>query len=112
MKNNFLFQQEVLYNPQRRQQLNAVMLSLKVYKRKSESVVAQTCPPLCDLQWTVAHQTPLSMKFSRQEWVVIPFSMVSKHISKSISLAAVWAMVQNFKELCRPTSTLLLKIQS
>ena len=31
------------------------------------------------------------------EWVAIPFSMVSKHISKSISLAIVWAMFKILK---------------
>ena len=31
--------------------------------------VTQTCPTLCDLiLWTVAHQAPLSMEFSRQEY--------------------------------------------
>ena len=33
---------------------------------ESESEVAQSCPTLCDL-WTVAHQAPPSMGFSRQE---------------------------------------------
>ena len=38
-----------------------------------ESEVAQSCPTLCDL-WTVAHQAPLSMGFSRQEyWSGLPF---------------------------------------
>ena len=30
-------------------------------------------PPFVIL-WTVAHQAPLSLEFSRQEWVAIPFS--------------------------------------
>ena len=30
-------------------------------------LVAQSCPTLCDPQWTVAHQAPLFMEFSRQE---------------------------------------------
>ena len=34
---------------------------------QSESEVAQSCPTLCDL-WTVAHQAPPSMGFSRQEY--------------------------------------------
>ena len=39
----------------------------------SESEVAQSCPTLCD-QWTVAHQAPPSMGFSRQEyWSGLPF---------------------------------------
>ena len=40
---------------------------------KSESEVAQSCPTLCD-PWTVAHQAPPSMGFSRQEyWSGLPF---------------------------------------
>ena len=40
---------------------------------KSESEVAQSCPTLCD-PWTVAHQAPLSMGFSRKEyWSGLPF---------------------------------------
>ena len=37
------------------------------------SSVAQSCATLCD-PWTVAHQAPLSMGFSRQEyWSGLPF---------------------------------------
>ena len=32
---------------------------------ESESVVAQPCPTLCP--WTIAHQAPWSMGFSRRE---------------------------------------------
>ena len=40
---------------------------------ESESEVAQSCPTLCD-PWTVAHQAPPSMGFSRQEyWSGVPF---------------------------------------
>ena len=40
---------------------------------ESESEVAQSCLTLCNL-WTVAHQDPLSMGFSRQEyWSGLPF---------------------------------------
>ena len=36
-------------------------------------LVAQACLTLCD-PWTVAHQAPLSMEFSRQEyWSGLPF---------------------------------------
>ena len=34
---------------------------------QSESEVAQSCPTLCNL-WTIAHQAPPSMGFSRQEY--------------------------------------------
>ena len=40
---------------------------------ESENEVAQSCPTLCD-PWTVAHQAPPSMGFSRQEyWSGLPF---------------------------------------
>ena len=32
------------------------------------SSVAQSCPTLCPTPWTAAHQAPLSMGFSRQEY--------------------------------------------
>ena len=38
-----------------------------------ESEIAQLCPTLCD-PWTIAHQAPPSMGFSRQEyWSGLPF---------------------------------------
>ena len=41
----------------------------------SLSEVAQSCPTLCD-PWTVAHQAPPSMGFSRQEyWSGLPFQI-------------------------------------
>ena len=37
------------------------------------AVVTQSCPTLC-IPWTVAHQAPLSMELSRQEyWSGMPF---------------------------------------
>ena len=37
-------------------------------------LVTQSCPTLV-MPWTVAHQAPLSMGFSRQEyWSVLPFA--------------------------------------
>ena len=41
-------------------------------QRKVEVLVPQSC--LFAIQWTVAHQAPLSMNFSRQEyWSGLPF---------------------------------------
>ena len=42
--------------------------------------LAQSCPTLCDqlfaTPWTVGHQVPLSMEFSRQEyWSGLPFPL-------------------------------------
>ena len=43
------------------------------HQSESESEVAQSCLTLCD-SWTVAHQAPPSMGFSRQEyWSGLPF---------------------------------------
>ena len=42
-------------------------------KVKVKMLVIQLCLTLCD-PWTVAHQAPLSMEFSRQEsWSELPF---------------------------------------
>ena len=47
--------------------------------------VAQSC--LTVIPWTVAHQAPLSMKFSRQEyWNVLPFPSKPKVEPKSPAL--------------------------
>ena len=46
---------------------------MKVWAKESESEVVQSCPTLLD-PWTVAHQAPPAMGFSRQEyWSVLPF---------------------------------------
>ena len=43
------------------------------FSKNYESEVAQSCPTLCD-PWTLAHQAPPSMGFSRQEyWSGLPF---------------------------------------
>ena len=48
------------------------LMSPKAMKQ-SESEVPQSCLTLCNL-WTIAHQAPLSMGFSRQEyWSGLPF---------------------------------------
>ena len=45
----------------------AVDIEENLIKDESENEVAQLCPTLCD-PWTVAHQAPPSMGFSRQEY--------------------------------------------
>ena len=48
------------------------MLTIQNYVY-SESEVAWSCPTLCN-PWTIAHQAPPSMGFSRQEyWSGLPF---------------------------------------
>ena len=66
---------------------------------KAKSEVAQSCPTLCD-PWTVAHQAPPSMGFSRQEyWSGVPFPSprekasvwyFSFHLSRRWALTARW----------------------
>ena len=52
---------------------HALKDSLKNVVKESEREVAQSCPILWDL-WTVAHQAPLFLGFSRQEyWSGFPF---------------------------------------
>ena len=49
-------------------------ISVNTTESESESEVAQSCPTLCDPMDCVAHQAPLSMGFSRQEyWSGLPF---------------------------------------
>ena len=45
-----------------------------IFKLKIKVLVHQSCPALCDPMDYIAHQTPLSMEFSRQEyWNGLPF---------------------------------------
>ena len=47
----------------------------------------QSCPTLCDPPWTVAHQAPLSMGFSRQEyWRELPFLSTEDHPNQGSKL--------------------------
>ena len=46
-----------------------------ITKNVCACILSQSCPTLCD-PWAVAHQTPLSMEFSRQEyWGGLPFPL-------------------------------------
>ena len=52
-----------------------LFLKLGAWKVKVKVLVAQLCPTVCDLLDYVAHQAPLSMEFSRQEyWHLQPFA--------------------------------------
>ena len=52
-----------------------LFLKLGAWKVKVKVLVAQSCPTVCDLLDFVAHQAPLSMEFSMQEyWSLQPFS--------------------------------------
>ena len=46
---------------------NGMKQKQNMLRSESESEVAQSCPTLCD-PWTVAHQAPLSVGLSRQEY--------------------------------------------
>ena len=58
-------------------------LNVLLLESENESEVAQLCLTLCD-PWTVAHQAPPSMGFSRQEyWSGLPFTGLGhKTVSK------------------------------
>ena len=55
-----------------------------------------SCDPLFVTPWTVAHQTPLCMEFSRQEsWSGLPFSTAIRHSERKVkvkSLSRVWLL--------------------
>ena len=56
--------------PQNEIDLNLLMY---IYTKRLNRVLAQSCPTLCEL-WTVVHQAPPSMEFSRQDyWSGLPF---------------------------------------
>ena len=52
---------------------------------KIESIGRLCCVWLFVTPWTAAHPAPLSMGFSRQEWVAIPFSRESSWSKKELS---------------------------
>ena len=64
-----------------------------------ESEVTQSCLTLCDL-WTLAHQAPPSMGFSRQKyWSGLPFPSPIKYLPcgkrKSLSIASLVHKTKN-----------------
>ena len=69
--------------------------------------VAQSCPTLCDPMDCVAHQAPLSMEFSRQEyWSGLPFPSPG-HLTHAWVL---W-MLTGF-QFCRPRKEELLSVDT
>ena len=60
-------------------------------------LVLQLC--LTPIPWTVAHQVPLSMEFSRQEyWIAIPFSKIYRILNiKYVKLALKICLLNLFK---------------
>ena len=65
----------------------AKTITVKESESVSRSVLSDSAPP-----WTVAHQAPLSMEFSRQElleWVAIPFSRGSSQPRGQTQAAAL-----------------------
>jgi len=56
--------------------------------------VVQLCPTLCDPMDCIAHQAPLSMEFSRQEfWSELPFPPPGGLPDPGIKLASHWRAV-------------------
>ena len=55
----------------------------------SVQLCAQSRPTLCNPPWTIAHQAPLSVKFSRQEyWSGLPFPSPGDLPNPEIELAS------------------------
>ena len=54
-----------------------------------------SCVQLCEIPWTTAHQTPLSMEFSRQEyWSGVPFPSPGGHLDAGIETGSLaWQAV-------------------
>jgi len=49
-----------------------------------------SCDPLFVTPWTVAHQTPLCMEFSRQEsWSGLPFSTAIRHSERKVKVKSL-----------------------
>ena len=61
--------------------------------------VAQLCLTLCN-PWTVAHQAPLFLEISRQEygsWVAIP-SLVARKVKNSPAMQEIWVWSLGWKD--------------
>ena len=68
-------------------------------------LVAQSCLTLCD-PWTVAHQAPLSMEFSRQEyWSGEPFPSPGHLPDPGITLGSRALQVDSLPFVGRPLQT-------
>ena len=59
-----------------------------LHKVKVKVLVTQSCPNLCDPMDYAAHQTPLSMKFYRQEhWSGLPFPSPGDLLTQGLNLS-------------------------
>ena len=58
-----------------------------------EVLVAQSCPTLCDLMDYIAHQAPLSMGFSRQEYGVGSHSLLQGIFPTQGSNQSFWFFI-------------------
>ena len=72
-------------------------------KRKKESEVL-SCVRLFVTTWTVAHQAPLSVEFSRQEyWSGLPFSSPGIFLTQGSNLHLLWLLHWQADSLPRDT---------
>ena len=87
--------------------LNYFLMIRKV-KSESESEAAQSCLTLCD-PWTVAHQAPPSMGFSRQEyWSGLPLpspagmaqNLVFAHVFLSVCIFSLGSLIYSNFVFC------------
>ena len=86
-------------------------LNVLLLESENESEVAQLCLTLCD-PWTVAHQAPPSMGFSRQEyWSGLPFTGLGhKTVSKIFWTTCLTSLLvqENIFSLLFPISRVTL----
>ena len=64
-----------------------------------------SCIQLFETSWTVVHQAPLSMEFSRQEileWVAMPSSRESSRPRDQIRVSYVSTLAGGFFTACPP----------
>ena len=93
--------------------------AFRIWDSSPHTVCVLSCVRLFEAQWTVAHQAPLSMKFSRQEyWSALPRllciagdSLPTEPPGKPLlgmykniwtSLKFVWSVAQSCPILCGP----------
>ena len=69
---------------------------LHMTSKAKQVLVTQLCPTLCD-PWTVAHQAPLSMGFSRQEYLSeLPFPSPLKPSNQSKNIYIEFHKIKTF----------------
>ena len=79
---------------------NILTVTKSGQKVKSESLVAQSCPTLCNSMDCIVHQAPPSTGFSRQEyWSGLPFPSPKSSQIMSLISPTIHSTSQSFQPL-------------